>query len=327
MIWVAEAIEWRAAGPPAAGGERIRENSQAHDPAPGFPGPAQLRCVPSAAPSPWLWRQCRCRTRPPGEQQTINHKVYPLLFSQADADELVAMVRQLNAVAHLEQLDEIAVRNLAYTARGDLAPVNAFIGGLAAHEVIKVSLTPAPLAECFCSAAVFSTPLFPCRHAVGNSHLCSSGSILMHSSAFLKMGLRGLSTRAQQYELMLSFRTRSHFWSTVQPPLGSTWHFPSSLTERDEVRRADCRLWVCLPGEACRAEVFPGEARFGVSSNRGRPLQLNAEAMALWSSGVYDGPCRKRLGRRWHFLHSPRGVQGLVNTAKPFPLFPLNLLF
>lgn len=49
------------------------------------------------------------------------------------------MVRELNAVAQLEQLDEAAVRNLAYTSRGDLSPINAFIGGLAAQEVIKVN--------------------------------------------------------------------------------------------------------------------------------------------------------------------------------------------
>uniref|UniRef100_H3DB89 Ubiquitin-activating enzyme E1 n=1 Tax=Tetraodon nigroviridis TaxID=99883 RepID=H3DB89_TETNG len=61
----------------------------------------------------------------------------PLPHSDADADALVAMVRELNEVARLEQLDEFAVRSLAYTARGDLAPVNAFIGGLAAQEVIK----------------------------------------------------------------------------------------------------------------------------------------------------------------------------------------------
>ena len=72
------------------------------------------------------------------------------LLSQADADALVAMVRELNAVARLEQLDEIAVRGLAYTARGDLAPMNAFIGGLAAQEVIKVSLTPPTWAQSFC---------------------------------------------------------------------------------------------------------------------------------------------------------------------------------
>lgn len=74
------------------------------------------------------------------------------------------MVRELNAVARLEKLDEIAVRNLAYTARGDLAPVNAFIGGLAAQEVIKVRLTPATLAaSCFCRVVVLQLFL---------AHLC-----------------------------------------------------------------------------------------------------------------------------------------------------------
>lgn len=59
---------------------------------------------------------------------------------QADADTLLDAVRELNAVAQLEQLDEAAVRDLAFTARGDLAPMNAFIGGLAAQEVIKVKI-------------------------------------------------------------------------------------------------------------------------------------------------------------------------------------------
>ncbi|XP_041639928.1 ubiquitin-like modifier-activating enzyme 1 [Cheilinus undulatus] len=57
--------------------------------------------------------------------------------SESDADALLATVRELNEVAQLEQLDEAAVRKLSYTAQGDLAPVNAFIGGIAAQEVIK----------------------------------------------------------------------------------------------------------------------------------------------------------------------------------------------
>ncbi|XP_078104826.1 ubiquitin-like modifier-activating enzyme 1 [Sander vitreus] len=57
--------------------------------------------------------------------------------SQSDADALLAIVGELNTVAQLEQLDEAAVRSLSYTAQGDLAPINAFIGGLAAQEVIK----------------------------------------------------------------------------------------------------------------------------------------------------------------------------------------------
>ncbi|KAF7664666.1 hypothetical protein LDENG_00169960 [Lucifuga dentata] len=57
--------------------------------------------------------------------------------SQSDADVLLATVRELNTAAQLEQLDEAVVRKLSYTARGDLAPINAFIGGVAAQEVIK----------------------------------------------------------------------------------------------------------------------------------------------------------------------------------------------
>uniref|UniRef100_A0A672I4K8 E1 ubiquitin-activating enzyme n=1 Tax=Salarias fasciatus TaxID=181472 RepID=A0A672I4K8_SALFA len=61
----------------------------------------------------------------------------PRSWCQSDADSLLAIVRELNAAAQLEQLDEAAVRNLSCTARGDLAPMNAFIGSVAAQEVIK----------------------------------------------------------------------------------------------------------------------------------------------------------------------------------------------
>lgn len=57
---------------------------------------------------------------------------------QSDADALLDTVREMNTVSQLEELDEAAVRLLSYTAQGDLAPLNAFIGGLAAQEVIKV---------------------------------------------------------------------------------------------------------------------------------------------------------------------------------------------
>ena len=45
---------------------------------------------------------------------------------------------ELNKVAQLEHLDEAVVRGLSFTASGDLAPVDAFIGGVAAQEVLKV---------------------------------------------------------------------------------------------------------------------------------------------------------------------------------------------
>ncbi|XP_054883482.1 ubiquitin-like modifier-activating enzyme 1 [Poeciliopsis prolifica] len=63
----------------------------------------------------------------------------PLPWSQTDADLLLDIVNKLNSVAKLEELDEAAVRIFSYTARGDLAPMNAFFGGLAAQEVIKAS--------------------------------------------------------------------------------------------------------------------------------------------------------------------------------------------
>lgn len=41
--------------------------------------------------------------------------------------------------AKVEQLDDALIKKLSYVASGDLAPINAFIGGLAAQEVMKVS--------------------------------------------------------------------------------------------------------------------------------------------------------------------------------------------
>lgn len=65
---------------------------------------------------------------------------------QADGDELLTLVKELNSTqtgsAKVEQLDEALLKKLSYVAAGDLAPVNAFIGGLAAQEVMKVSLLP-----------------------------------------------------------------------------------------------------------------------------------------------------------------------------------------
>ncbi|KAJ3601889.1 hypothetical protein NHX12_029651 [Muraenolepis orangiensis] len=61
----------------------------------------------------------------------------PRPTSQTDAAVLLDMVRELNASAPLQHLDEEVVGLLARTARGHLAPVNAFMGGLAAQEVLK----------------------------------------------------------------------------------------------------------------------------------------------------------------------------------------------
>lgn len=62
---------------------------------------------------------------------------------QADGDEFLTIAKEVNSAqtgsAKLEQLDDALIKQLSYVAAGDLAPLNAFIGGLAAQEVMKVS--------------------------------------------------------------------------------------------------------------------------------------------------------------------------------------------
>ncbi|XP_067095824.1 ubiquitin-like modifier-activating enzyme 1 isoform X1 [Osmerus mordax] len=69
------------------------------------------------------------------------HSRLPKPWNQADGDELVALAKEVNAaqtgVAKVEELDEALIKQLAFISNGDLAPINAFIGGLAAQEVMK----------------------------------------------------------------------------------------------------------------------------------------------------------------------------------------------
>ena len=62
---------------------------------------------------------------------------------QADGEELLTLAKEVNSAqagsAKVEQLDDALIKQLSYVSAGDLAPVNAFIGGLAAQEVMKVS--------------------------------------------------------------------------------------------------------------------------------------------------------------------------------------------
>ncbi|KAK2857775.1 hypothetical protein Q7C36_005694 [Tachysurus vachellii] len=68
-------------------------------------------------------------------QQKYNRLPKPR--NQSDAELLLAMTKQLSAAVHFDSLEEDVVRKLSLTARGSLAPINAFIGGLAAQEVMK----------------------------------------------------------------------------------------------------------------------------------------------------------------------------------------------
>uniref|UniRef100_A0A4X2LR15 Ubiquitin-like modifier-activating enzyme 1 n=1 Tax=Vombatus ursinus TaxID=29139 RepID=A0A4X2LR15_VOMUR len=69
------------------------------------------------------------------------HGRLPRPQNQADATEMVGLAQVVNEAStpHVKQktLDEELVQQLAYMAAGDLAPINAFIGGLAAQEVMK----------------------------------------------------------------------------------------------------------------------------------------------------------------------------------------------
>lgn len=56
----------------------------------------------------------------------------------------MALAKEVNASltgsAKVEELDEALLKKLAYISAGDLAPINALIGGLGAQEVMKVSV-------------------------------------------------------------------------------------------------------------------------------------------------------------------------------------------
>uniref|UniRef100_A0A8C0QKI7 E1 ubiquitin-activating enzyme n=1 Tax=Chelonoidis abingdonii TaxID=106734 RepID=A0A8C0QKI7_CHEAB len=71
------------------------------------------------------------------------HQRLPRPRSEADAAEVLALTQAVNQRAppalKQEKLNEGLIKELAYQAAGDLAPINAFIGGLAAQEVMKVA--------------------------------------------------------------------------------------------------------------------------------------------------------------------------------------------
>lgn len=58
-------------------------------------------------------------------------------LTQEDAELVLAMARQHSVNAQVD-FDEKVVRKLSLCASGSLAPINAYIGGLAAQEVMKV---------------------------------------------------------------------------------------------------------------------------------------------------------------------------------------------
>ena len=68
-----------------------------------------------------------------------NHKgEFPRPHNDQDAAEVLKLAQDIaNKSEDKPELDEKVIKELAYQARGDLSPMNAFYGGLAAQEVMK----------------------------------------------------------------------------------------------------------------------------------------------------------------------------------------------
>ena len=70
------------------------------------------------------------------QQFTERHQgALPRSRNEKDATDFMALVHSLNT--EKIEIDEVVVKELSYQARGDLSPMNAVIGGLAAQEVLK----------------------------------------------------------------------------------------------------------------------------------------------------------------------------------------------
>ncbi|THX29875.1 putative poly(A) RNA transport protein [Aureobasidium pullulans] len=66
------------------------------------------------------------------------HGHFPKPHNEQDADEITKLAQDLAGSGEEKvELDEKVIRELAYQAQGDLSPMAAFFGGLAAQEVLK----------------------------------------------------------------------------------------------------------------------------------------------------------------------------------------------
>ncbi|KAI9096953.1 ubiquitin-activating emzyme E1 [Phlyctochytrium arcticum] len=66
------------------------------------------------------------------------HGSLPRPRNEADAQEVLNIVKELNSKAlETTEINDDLIKELAFQAQGDLAPINAVIGGLVAQEVLK----------------------------------------------------------------------------------------------------------------------------------------------------------------------------------------------
>uniref|UniRef100_A0AAX7US21 E1 ubiquitin-activating enzyme n=1 Tax=Astatotilapia calliptera TaxID=8154 RepID=A0AAX7US21_ASTCA len=74
-------------------------------------------------------------------QKKHGHLPAPWTQHSKNKYKLLALAKDVNSAqtgsAKVEQLNESLIKKMSYVAAGDLAPVNAFFGGLAAQEVMK----------------------------------------------------------------------------------------------------------------------------------------------------------------------------------------------
>lgn len=66
------------------------------------------------------------------------HNRMPKPWNQEDAEEMVSLTHKVNRQAQqVEEIDEDLVRTFSYVAAGNICPMQAIIGGIAAQEVMK----------------------------------------------------------------------------------------------------------------------------------------------------------------------------------------------
>lgn len=67
------------------------------------------------------------------------NRTLPKPWNQADADQFLELATSRNKTlkSPLDKLDEALLRNFSYTASGNLSPIQAIIGGIAAQEIMK----------------------------------------------------------------------------------------------------------------------------------------------------------------------------------------------
>lgn len=67
------------------------------------------------------------------------HGALPKPRCEADAEEFVKMMKEVNesCAAKVDEVDVDLMKEFAYSAQGDICPVQAFIGGITAQEIMK----------------------------------------------------------------------------------------------------------------------------------------------------------------------------------------------